>query len=141
MQMRALNVYVNQPDDYFFQGGSRTGMGYDESQYSLPRWRDLSISRMGLYDDLYVHTPTQARAPHSAALRSIAGTSPRRRCRLKARPGAGQGWMFVPLGDYHSGGTAATFDGFERELEWAFAQVSVLLIHPPWGCARTSAHV
>ena len=35
--------------------------------------------------------------------------------------------MFVPLGDYHSGGTDATFDGFERELEWAFAQVSVPL--------------
>ena len=45
--MRRLNVYVNQPDNYFFQGGSRTGMGYDEQQYSLPRWRDLSISRMG----------------------------------------------------------------------------------------------
>jgi hypothetical protein len=25
--MRRLNVYVNQPDSYFFQGGSRTGMG------------------------------------------------------------------------------------------------------------------
>ena len=24
--MRRLNVYVNQPDTYFFQGGSRTGM-------------------------------------------------------------------------------------------------------------------
>ena len=31
--MRRLNVYVNQPDSYFFQGGSRTGMGYDEQQY------------------------------------------------------------------------------------------------------------
>ena len=51
--------YVNQPDNFFFQGGSRTGMGYDEQQYSLPRWRDLSVSRMGLYDDLYAHTPTQ----------------------------------------------------------------------------------
>lgn len=58
-EMRALGVYVNQPDDYFFQGGSRTGMGYDEQQYSLPRFHDLSISRMGMYDDLYVHLPTQ----------------------------------------------------------------------------------
>jgi hypothetical protein len=71
--------------------GRLTPHRYDENQYSLPRWRDLSISRMGLYDDLYVHTPTQ-------------------------------GWMFVPLGDYHAGGDIATFDGFERELEWAFAQ-------------------
>lgn len=33
-------------------------MGYSENQYSLPRWVDLSISRAGLYDDLYTHTPT-----------------------------------------------------------------------------------
>ena len=58
-EMRAKNVYVNQPDNFFFQGGSRTGMGYDEQQYSLPRIRDLGISRMGLYDDLYTHLPTQ----------------------------------------------------------------------------------
>ena len=57
--MRARGVYVNQPDGYFFQGGSRTGMGYSENQYSLPRWRDLSISRAGLYDDLYSYLPTQ----------------------------------------------------------------------------------
>jgi hypothetical protein len=58
-QMRKLGVYVNQPDNFFFQGGSRTGMGYDEKQYSLPRWQDLSISRMGMYDDLYRLLPTQ----------------------------------------------------------------------------------
>ena len=65
-EMRRLGVYVNQPDDYFFQGGSRTGMGYDEQQYSLPRWRDLSVSRQGLFDDLYIHLPTQVprRRPH-----------------------------------------------------------------------------
>jgi hypothetical protein len=50
---------VNQPDNYFFSGGSRTGMGYDEQQYSLPRWKDISISRQGLFDDLYSRLPTQ----------------------------------------------------------------------------------
>ena len=58
-EMRGRNVYVNQPDSYFFEGGSRSGMGYDEQQYSLPRWRDLSISRAGMYDDLYARLPTQ----------------------------------------------------------------------------------
>eukprot|EP00746_Dinoflagellata_sp_MGD_P020930 gnl/MRDRNA2_/MRDRNA2_14879_c0_seq1.p1 gnl/MRDRNA2_/MRDRNA2_14879_c0~~gnl/MRDRNA2_/MRDRNA2_14879_c0_seq1.p1 ORF type:complete len:566 (-),score=92.93 gnl/MRDRNA2_/MRDRNA2_14879_c0_seq1:71-1666(-) len=58
-EMRAKDIYVNQPDNFFFQGGSRTAMGYDEQQYSLPRIQDLSISRMGLYDDLYTHLPTQ----------------------------------------------------------------------------------
>ncbi|KAJ8611291.1 hypothetical protein CTAYLR_004168 [Chrysophaeum taylorii] len=58
-KLRDRGLYLNQPDEYFFQGGSRTGMGYDEQQYSLPRWEDLTLSRMGLYDDLYKHLPTQ----------------------------------------------------------------------------------
>lgn len=58
-KLRAQNVYINQPDNYFFQGGSRTGMGYDEQQFSLHRFEDLAISRQGLYDDLYTHLPTQ----------------------------------------------------------------------------------
>ena len=34
-------------------------MGYDEGQYSLPRWMDLSVSRQGLYDDTFMKTPTE----------------------------------------------------------------------------------
>ena len=90
-EMRKLNVYVNQPDAYFYQGGSRTAMGYDENQYSLSRWHDISISRMGMYDDLYAHLPTQ-------------------------------GWMFVPIGDYHAGGDAASFQNHPEEFEYALAQ-------------------
>ena len=51
-------------------------MGYNENQYSLPRWEDLSVSRAGMYDDTYYAPVTQ-------------------------------GWMFVPLVDYHAGGAAA----------------------------------
>ena len=40
--LRARGVYINQPDDFFFQGGQRTGLGYNEDQYSLPRWQDLT---------------------------------------------------------------------------------------------------
>ena len=58
-EMRALNVYVNQPDNFFFQGGNKATMGYAEKQFSMPRWRDLSISRMGMYDDFYTRLPTQ----------------------------------------------------------------------------------
>jgi hypothetical protein len=42
--LRERNVYINQPDNFFFQGGQRTGMGYSEDQYSLPRWQDVMIS-------------------------------------------------------------------------------------------------
>lgn len=93
-QMRQLGLYINAPDNFFYSGSSRTGMGYDESQYSLPRWQDLSISRMGMYDDLYAHLPTQ-------------------------------GWMFVPLVDYHGGGPDAAFEPLAshlQEYEWALAQ-------------------
>ena len=54
-------------------------MGYDESQYSLPRWMDLSVSRQGLFDDTFRKTPTE-------------------------------GWMFLPLVEYHGGGGAAAFE-------------------------------
>lgn len=58
-RLRDRGVYVNQPDEYFFQGGSRSGMGYDEQQYSLPRWEDLTLSRAGMFDDTYAFLPTQ----------------------------------------------------------------------------------
>ncbi|KAL3906329.1 MAG: hypothetical protein SGILL_009313 [Bacillariaceae sp.] len=91
LRLREMGVYINQPDNYFYHGGSRSGMGYDEEQYSLPRWRQLTISRMGLYDDLYRRLPTQ-------------------------------GWMFVPLSEYHSGGDVATFANHPQELDFAIAQ-------------------
>eukprot|EP00054_Salpingoeca_dolichothecata_P016400 m.96117 g.96117 ORF g.96117 m.96117 type:complete len:272 (+) comp21965_c0_seq1:1401-2216(+) len=93
-RMRERNVFINQPDNFFYQGGSKTGMGYNEDQYSLPRWVDLQISRAGMYDDLYHFLPTQ-------------------------------GWMFVPLVDYHGGGAAAAFEPLAQNLdeyEWALAQ-------------------
>ena len=43
--LRERSIYINQPDDYFYQGGSKTAMGYSEEQYSLPRWMDISVSR------------------------------------------------------------------------------------------------
>lgn len=71
-ELRGRNVFINQPDNYWFQGGQKSGswgaarahagtlplsltcecvcvvasgMGYDEYQYSLPRWQDVSVSR------------------------------------------------------------------------------------------------
>ena len=34
-------------------------MGYDESQYNLPRWIDLSVSRQGMFDDTFHFIPSQ----------------------------------------------------------------------------------
>jgi len=88
------NMFFNQPDSYFFQGGNKNPMGYNEDQFSLPRWQDISVSRQGMYDDTFTKIPTQ-------------------------------GWMFVPLVDYHGGGDAAAFEPLYQNLadyEWALAQ-------------------
>ena len=69
-KLRNRGVYVNQPDTYFFQvnrkksvffllihpnnpmfqGGNKASMGYNEGQFTLPRWEDLSISRQTVFD-------------------------------------------------------------------------------------------
>lgn len=35
-----------------------TGLGYNENQYSLPRWEDLSISRQSVFEGTYVLIPS-----------------------------------------------------------------------------------
>ena len=52
-RLRAGNVYINQPDNYAFFGGQRTGIGYNEDQYNLPPWQDVTVTRMTVYDDTY----------------------------------------------------------------------------------------
>jgi hypothetical protein len=90
-ELRRQGLYLHVPDNYFFSGSQVTGMGYNEQQFSLPRWRDLTVSRMSLYDDLYDLRPTQ-------------------------------GWMLIPLSDYHAGGDGAAFAGHAKAYEWGLAQ-------------------
>eukprot|EP01084_Bolivina_argentea_P123109 218183_1 len=59
INIKNKGVYIHQPDNYYYFGGSKSAMGYNENQYSLPRWLQLSVSRMGMYDDTFVHTVTQ----------------------------------------------------------------------------------
>jgi len=47
---RARGVYVNQPDYYFLNGGNKTGMGYRENNWSLPRAEQEIIERQNIYD-------------------------------------------------------------------------------------------
>ena len=42
-----------------WQGGNKGGMGYDEEQFSLPRWVDLSVSRQTVYDGTLAKPPSQ----------------------------------------------------------------------------------
>ena len=59
IELHALGMYINQPDDYFFFGANKAAMGYNEGQFSLPRWIDLSISRQGMFDDTFRRIPTE----------------------------------------------------------------------------------
>ncbi|MCF0233587.1 MAG: hypothetical protein HUK22_01255 [Thermoguttaceae bacterium] len=47
---RAHGVYVNQPDWYFLNGGNKAGMGYRETNWSLPRAEQVIIERQNIYD-------------------------------------------------------------------------------------------
>lgn len=58
IHLQNSGVYINQPDAYFFQGANKAGMGYNEFQFTLPRWEDLTISRMSVYDATYRIVPT-----------------------------------------------------------------------------------
>ena len=103
-ELRKRNVYIHQPDSYFFSGGNKAPMGYSEMQYNLPRWQDLTVSRQGLYDDTYSKVVTQ-------------------------------GWMFVPLVQYHGGGNAAQFEPLSENIadfEWALQQYFLLGVFPCW---------
>ncbi|MBR4172525.1 MAG: hypothetical protein IKR48_12820 [Kiritimatiellae bacterium] len=48
---RAHGVYVNQPDGYFLEGGSKTAGGYRETNWSLPRDLQVLIERQNVYDN------------------------------------------------------------------------------------------
>jgi hypothetical protein len=55
---RANGIYVNQPDYYFFSGGSKTGMGYRETNWSLPRAQQLIHARQHIFDGTWTKPQT-----------------------------------------------------------------------------------
>ncbi len=69
----------------FLNGSSKTGMGYRETNWSLPRAEQEIIERQNIFDGTWEKTPSQ-------------------------------GWMFVPLVQYHGGGEAATIEPLKEHL-------------------------
>ncbi len=55
---RANDVFLNVPDVYFLSGSNKTGMGYRESNWSLPREQQHIHSRQNLYDGTWEKTPS-----------------------------------------------------------------------------------
>lgn len=55
---RARGIYLNVPDWYFLNGSSKTGMGYRETDWSLPRAQQVIIGRQNIFDGTWEKTPS-----------------------------------------------------------------------------------
>ena len=55
---RAKNIYLNVPDYYFMNGSNKTGMGYRETVWSLPRREQQIHARQNLFDGTWEKTPS-----------------------------------------------------------------------------------
>jgi hypothetical protein len=51
-------VFLNVPDVYFLSGSNKTGMGYRESNWSLPRDQQHIHARQNLFDGTWEKTPS-----------------------------------------------------------------------------------
>jgi hypothetical protein len=55
---RARGIYLNVPDWYFLNGSNKDGMGYRETDWSLPRAQQVIIGRQNIYDGTWKKTPS-----------------------------------------------------------------------------------
>jgi hypothetical protein len=55
---RERGIYLNVPDNYFLNGSSKTGMGYREVNWSLPRAEQIIMGRQHIYDGTWEKTPS-----------------------------------------------------------------------------------
>ncbi len=57
-KLRERGVFINTPDWYYLNGSNKCAMGYKETNFSLPRWRQILISRQNIYDSTFEKTPS-----------------------------------------------------------------------------------
>lgn len=55
---RSQGIFLNVPDWYFLAGSNKSGMGYRETNWSLPRHLQLIHNRQNLYDGTWGKTPS-----------------------------------------------------------------------------------
>ncbi|MHB1037350.1 MAG: hypothetical protein ACYC35_22485 [Pirellulales bacterium] len=55
---RGQGIYLNVPDHYFLAGSNKTGMGYREVNWSLPREQQVIHTRQNIYDGTWEKTPS-----------------------------------------------------------------------------------
>ncbi len=55
---RGEGIYLNVPDYYYLSGSSKCGMGYRETNWSLPRAQQVLHTRQNIYDGSWTKTPS-----------------------------------------------------------------------------------
>ena len=55
---RGQGFYLNVPDHYFLSGSTKTGMGYREVNWSLPREQQVIHTRQNIYDGTWQKLPS-----------------------------------------------------------------------------------
>ena len=55
---RSKGIYLNIPDLYFLNGGNKTGMGYREANWSLPRAQQEIVERQNIFDGTWLKAPS-----------------------------------------------------------------------------------
>lgn len=55
---RSEGIFLNVPDHYFLTGSNKTGMGYREVNWSLPRNQQVIHTRQNIYDGTWEKTPS-----------------------------------------------------------------------------------
>jgi len=55
---RANGVYLNVPDYYYLNGSNKCGMGYRETNWSLPREQQVIHTRQNIHDGTWEKTPS-----------------------------------------------------------------------------------
>ena len=55
---RARGIYLNVPDFYYLAGSTKCGMGYRETNWSLPRAQQIIHGRQNIFDGTWSKTPS-----------------------------------------------------------------------------------
>lgn len=55
---RGQGIYLNVPDHYYLSGSNKCGMGYRETNWSLPREQQLIHARQNIFDGTWEKTPS-----------------------------------------------------------------------------------
>ena len=58
--LKDKRIYLNAPDFYYLKGSNKSGIGYREMNWSLPRAQQIILGRQNIYDGTWEKTPSMA---------------------------------------------------------------------------------